>query len=1051
MAEATLKGKVILDLSQFEKSIKKMELVSKNLNKLFEGLTLPEFKPAVTGAKKLESTFKKTTQTMRKGTKNMQNNLEDMSKVLLALASTKIATDIGKSLINFGRDAVATNADIKTTMKTMGVVFGDTAGEIEDFAQRSSGALGASKKEARELAKSTGIMLRDIGLNKEDTTKLTKQMMVTAGILSQNTGKAMGDVQDAIQSALMGNTITMDKYGIELKESALEMTDAFKKLSGGKSFRELDNNTQGLIRAFAIMEKTTRNYGDELGTTLNAQLASTGAHFKNFSDNMKEAFGEVMGPIVSVINKMAQGLETLSEVFKNLDPSTRATIGAFIAFTVSVPAVLGSVGGLIKLFKYLSASIIEPITKLPFLSKAMLGTAFKIAGGLVFSYAIINECFGGVGNAAKNMGDVVNASTLYMAGSLIKTFALIARAAEALINVLFGRVVTTFGSRMNAFGDAMINTASKLAGGIKAQGKTQNKVNKITNTGEKATKGLTDAQDKNAKSAEKAGEANKKLLDNLQGFDEINKLQVDDGGAGGMDTAIPNMSLPDIGGMGMDLSNLDTNIGDVTSRLAEMQEKFKDLLPYIAGIGFLTLAGKALKLAFGLSKGVKALTETKKAVEATKEAVTTTAEVVETAGLAGKFLKIADKAVGIGAVAFAIGTVGIAITETNKAVENGTTGQETAMTTLASLSTGLAVAGGAIAVGATAATGGIAGVVGALAVASYGIVAHNKNAKQLNDYYFNIEEQTKRTASAQELFTNTLSKHTEIVDYAKGAQDRLKQAEAEAKITGEELDKRIADGTINVKDMSRAQMEVYKRYKENENAQKLLKQSTENLIATDKENKRQKELEGLQLIANKGDWKLYKEEVIKAYNEQKLGSDDAQKMMSGALSKMSRDARKTYVEDIPDDIKKGLDVNKFQGTWDNIKDGFARVGESIKSAFSGATNWIQNKWNKLRFNKNVNVNANGNVPQFATGGLVKSRPGGILANIGEGMYDEAVVPLGGSPQFAEIKQGIASAVIGALGGVSGGTQRIEVDILAGGKYMQKKYIDLTNGVEEYAW
>lgn len=36
-----------------------------------------------------------------------------------------------------------------------------------------------------------------------------------------------------------------------------------------------------------------------------------------------------------------------------------------------------------------------------------------------------------------------------------------------------------------------------------------------------------------------------------------------------------------------------------------------------------------------------------------------------------------------------------------------------------------------------------------------------------------------------------------------------------------------------------------------------------------------------------------------------------------------------------------------------------------------------------------------NIPQLAEGAIVKSRPGGILANVGEGNYDEAVIPLRG--------------------------------------------------------
>lgn len=52
------------------------------------------------------------------------------------------------------------------------------------------------------------------------------------------------------------------------------------------------------------------------------------------------------------------------------------------------------------------------------------------------------------------------------------------------------------------------------------------------------------------------------------------------------------------------------------------------------------------------------------------------------------------------------------------------------------------------------------------------------------------------------------------------------------------------------------------------------------------------------------------------------------------------------------------------------------------------------------------------VPQMATGGVV-DQP--TMAMIGEGRYNEAVVPLGNSPQFAEMKEDIASAVLRKIG------------------------------------
>ena len=47
------------------------------------------------------------------------------------------------------------------------------------------------------------------------------------------------------------------------------------------------------------------------------------------------------------------------------------------------------------------------------------------------------------------------------------------------------------------------------------------------------------------------------------------------------------------------------------------------------------------------------------------------------------------------------------------------------------------------------------------------------------------------------------------------------------------------------------------------------------------------------------------------------------------------------------------------------------------------------------------------LPQMATGGVVSSP---TVAMIGEGKYDEAVVPLGNSPQFKSMKESIADEV-----------------------------------------
>ena len=87
--------------------------------------------------------------------------------------------------------------------------------------------------------------------------------------------------------------------------------------------------------------------------------------------------------------------------------------------------------------------------------------------------------------------------------------------------------------------------------------------------------------------------------------------------------------------------------------------------------------------------------------------------------------------------------------------------------------------------------------------------------------------------------------------------------------------------------------------------------------------------------------------------------------------------------------------------------------EAIPRAFKSAINKIVSAWNRLSFRikggpwdplgsfgpsipaADFGFNTP-NIPLLAQGGIVKKRPGGMLAMIGEGKYDEAVIPLNSS-------------------------------------------------------
>lgn len=58
------------------------------------------------------------------------------------------------------------------------------------------------------------------------------------------------------------------------------------------------------------------------------------------------------------------------------------------------------------------------------------------------------------------------------------------------------------------------------------------------------------------------------------------------------------------------------------------------------------------------------------------------------------------------------------------------------------------------------------------------------------------------------------------------------------------------------------------------------------------------------------------------------------------------------------------------------------------------------------------------IPKLATGGIA-TRP--VTAQVGEGRYNEAVIPLGASPQFADMKRDIADMVLQGMSAMGGGS------------------------------
>ena len=353
------------------------------------------------------------------------------------------------------------------------------------------------------------------------------------------------------------------------------------------------------------------------------------------------------------------------------------------------------------------------------------------------------------------------------------------------------------------------------------------------------------------------------------------------------------------------------------------------------------------------------------------------------------------------------------------------------------------IIGGAIAVAVAAATGGLSlvtsaiiGAVAAVAAFTAAILLEEPAIKSVEEAQEALNEAKQKAAEAENTYINA-------VDSAEAALKKLQEAEAAAGVTGEELYKQVQSGTLDYANMTDAQKEVYKAYLDNEQKQKDLKKATEEKTAAVKAETIASFENQLALAKESGSYDEYKKSVIAAYEEGTLSADEARELIGKSMSEMSTDAQKAFMEDIPGDIKKGLDPNQyettrkkfgdfFSGVWKSITEGYDKhiapmftakfwtdkfdtIKQGAKSALNGligivekACNWIIDQLNKLSFKipdwvpeiggKKFGISINRiSIPRLAEGGIVTQS---ILANIGE-RGKEAVLPLENNTEWMD--------------------------------------------------
>lgn len=194
-----------------------------------------------------------------KQTETFGDKIESINKkVGLAFAAMGAAAT-GMAL-KFTKDAIGAASDMEETISKIGVVFGESASEIEKFASTAARDIGQSRQQAMDAAATFAIFGKSAGLSGQALVNFSTDFVKLASDLASFNNTTPEDAIMAIGAALRGEAEPLRRYGVLLDDATLKAAAMEMGIYSGSG--ALTAQQKVLAAQQVIMQQTSLAQGD---------------------------------------------------------------------------------------------------------------------------------------------------------------------------------------------------------------------------------------------------------------------------------------------------------------------------------------------------------------------------------------------------------------------------------------------------------------------------------------------------------------------------------------------------------------------------------------------------------------------------------------------------------------------------------------------------------------------------------------------------------------------------------------------------------------------
>lgn len=301
----------------------------------------------------------KFSQGFKKLTGNLQNTADKLDSF-----GKKASLAITAPMILAGGFAIKAAADAEEMENRFQAVFGNLADSSAEFADELGNAVGRSTIKIKDGLSVFQSFAVGMGFSRDQAQNLSESLSTLTFDFASFNNISDGEAQQRFISALSGSSEVLDRFGINIKQSALDIELQAQGLANSTVEA---TEQQKVIARLAIIMRAMTDQG-AVGDAIRTQDSFTN-QMKRLNDaffDFKVQLGrDIIPAITGLVTSAGQALES----FNNLNPSVRKAILVFATFLATVGPAAFILGNAVKAFYALRTAIVAVRTA----SLALLG------------------------------------------------------------------------------------------------------------------------------------------------------------------------------------------------------------------------------------------------------------------------------------------------------------------------------------------------------------------------------------------------------------------------------------------------------------------------------------------------------------------------------------------------------------------------------------------------------------------------------------------------------------------------------------------------------